>query len=397
MSHTNIYNPDIFSKIDDENKLSCFFQKNEKVCNFAFKIFYKALKHADESDFTKKELINNLLESTMKDNPNLIDKPGFNKTEADNIYTIIIQEKHNEDEACSILFGNNIQSKIHQIMGTVFSLARDKKYLIYTIEKNNTLRNNFMRGFRKLFRLPNTDYSFPKILEILKSVNPNNSFILLDLIGHQNCPISLFRRQMSQAPYLRSRRIPNVIKSKPASSYRDCHINVANNDIDKEIVLATSYYDTGNTIFSKLFEKYKRNIVAGPSGTAPIFYIVIFHSLDIKTTLENKILLLCCIVADFVPFFHSLPEILVTYMYELPDLSFKYDLSMEPVEYTKKITKKYLNLNKSMKTISPTLSPTLSRRRLSRTTVRQSSRKKSSRKPPSPHQMTRRSQVKSSS
>ena len=60
------------------------------------------------------------------------------------------------------------------------------------------------------------------------------------------------------------------------------------------------------------------------------------------------------------PVFHSLSEILVTYMYEVPELSFKYNLSIDPVEYTKQITK--INLNISITKISPTTSRKTSRR-----------------------------------
>ena len=73
-------------------------------------------------------------------------------------------------------------------------------------------------------------------------------------------------------------------------------------------------------------------------------------------------------VADFVPAFHSLPEILVTYMYELPEISFKYNLSIDPVEYTKYITKKYLNLSMTKK--SPTASRKTSRKTARKTVIR---------------------------
>jgi hypothetical protein len=362
---------DEFTKIKDEIELSCFFGKNTKVSNFAFKIFYEFIIHANNAELTDKEIIGSMLELTHSEDPNLIDKPGFDMDMAKFIYNIIIIRALDENDARKLLFGDNIQDNIHQMMGTIYTISKHKKCLYYAIKKNPTLKNNFMRKFRKLFLLPDTfnDKDFKFFTDIIdKEKGARNRNILLDLIGHQNCPVSLYRRQLSYHEYVRSKRLQ--IESKPVSSYTNCHKNYAYKNVrdDKKIILANSYYDIDNTIFLELFRKYKRKSVAGPSGSATAMYVGIFNSLDIKTTLENKILLLCCLVADFVPAFHSLPEILVTYMYEVPELSFKYDLSMDPVEYTKQITKKYLNLSITKK--SPTPSRKTSRKTARKTVIR---------------------------
>lgn len=360
---------DEFTKIKDETTLSCFFGKNTKVSNFAFKIFYEFIIHANNAGLTDKEIIKCMLELTHSEDKNLIEKPGFDRDKARLIYNKIIIQKSDENEARDSLFGYNIHNNIHQMMGTIYAFNTDKKCLYYAIKKNSTLKNNFMRIFRKLFLLPDTENDFNFITNIIdKEEGVRNSYILLDLIGYQNCPISLYRRQLSYNPYIRSRKLQ--IESKSTSSYTNCHKSYAYKDVlnKKKIILAHSYYDTDSTIFSELFKKYNRKRLAGPSGSATALYISVFNSLDIKTTLENKILLLCCMVADFVPAFHSLPEILVTYMYELPEISFKYNLSIDPVEYTKYITKKYLNLSMTKK--SPTASRKTSRKTARKTVIR---------------------------
>lgn len=360
---------DEFTKIKDETTLSCFFGKNRKVSNFAFKIFYEFIIHANNAGLTDKEIIKSMLELTHAEYENLIDKPGFDLEKAKQIYDIIILKELDENEARNLLFGDNIHDNIHQMMGTIYTLNKHKICLYHAIKKNSTLKNNFMRKFRKLFLLPDTENDFEFIKKILDTEKgQRNRNILLDLIGYQNCPVSLYRRQLSYNAYVRSKQ--SEIESKLTSSYTNCHKSYAYNDVfyKKKIILANSYYDTDYTIFSELFKKYNRKRVAGPSGSATAMYIGIFNSLDIKTTLENKILLLCCLVADFVPAFHSLPEILVTYMYELPEISYKYDLSIDPVEYTKDITKKYLKLSMTKK--SPTPLRKTSRKTARKTVIR---------------------------
>ena len=53
---------DEFTKIKDEIELSCFFGKNTKVSNFAFKIFYEFIIHANNAELTDKEIIGSMLE-----------------------------------------------------------------------------------------------------------------------------------------------------------------------------------------------------------------------------------------------------------------------------------------------------------------------------------------------
>ena len=202
-----------------------------------------------------------MVELPHPENPNLIDKPGFDMDKATFIYDIIINKKKDENEARNLLFEDNIHDNIHQIMGTIYAISKHKKCLYYAIKKNSTLKNNFMRKFRKLFLLPDTfkdnDFKFFTNL-INKEEGARNRNILLDLIGYQNCPVSLYRRQLSYQPYIRLKK--SQIESKQASSYTNCHKNYAYKNVhdNKEIILANSYYDIDNTIFSELFKKYNR-------------------------------------------------------------------------------------------------------------------------------------------
>ena len=64
---------------------------------------------------------------------------------------------------------------------------------------------------------------------------------------------------------------------------------------------------------NKLNEPY----LAGPSGSTSILYINLFKFYSFPETKENKVMLLCVIIADYIPLWHTLSEILLSSTIEL--------------------------------------------------------------------------------
>jgi hypothetical protein len=98
-------------------------------------------------------------------------------------------------------------------------------------------------------------------------------------------------------------------------------------------------------------DKYKRNVIAGPSGSAVSTYQLLFNILKICTGNEDKVMLLLCLIGDYYPIHHSIEEILILY----PDEAGlePYDLSTEPLSYIKSLVDTYLSSKKSE--ISPVI------------------------------------------
>lgn len=87
---------------------------------------------------------------------------------------------------------------------------------------------------------------------------------------------------------------------------------------DEKIVLGSSWYKVeADMFFSKLLTTYNRPYLAGPSGSAVLAYILVFVLLKFERNEQNHMLLLSCITADYVPYYHTITEILLTYTYEV--------------------------------------------------------------------------------
>lgn len=95
--------------------------------------------------------------------------------------------------------------------------------------------------------------------------------------------------------------------------------------------------------YAKIMDKSRQPYLAGPSGSTAILYITLFDFYGFPETKENKILLLCVIIADYIPLWHTLPEILLSSNVELNKYAPSYKLTNNAVDYVYKIIKEYIN------------------------------------------------------
>jgi hypothetical protein len=150
---------------------------------------------------------------------------------------------------------------------------------------------------------------------------------------------------MLNSPYIRQNSSAMYTKS-PTS----CHISMLNEDKDKDknttdIITSNTFYSVdADMFFAKLLKNFKRTYTAGPSSSAVLAYIFVFTFLKFENSEENKMLLLSCIIGDYIPYFHSLTEILMTYTFEIDKV---YNLSMDPVNFTKELIKPFLSCLKN--------------------------------------------------
>ena len=59
-------------------------------------------------------------------------------------------------------------------------------------------------------------------------------------------------------------------------------------------------------------------------------------------------MLLSCIIGDYIPYYHSLTEILMTYSFEI---NIEYNISINPVNFAKKLIKPCLAISENQDTI----------------------------------------------
>lgn len=328
-SKKNYYGGTNFDLIDNEEALACFVHSDKNVLRFAFKIMYNTIKTAHEIGIKQEDIIYAISEHTLAD-PTLVTKPGFTKEEATNIFNEVLTK--DED----IVFSQMSETKFHQIMGSFYSFTINTNFILGIIEGNETLKKILMERIKKLFCLPNSYTDWDNIKTLL--IN-ENKWLYLDVFAYcSNCPQSLYRRNMLNLPYIRKK-----VSDIKAIAPEKCHKNIMNKETSKIVKGDSWYFVENDTFFAKILNEFHRKYIAGPSGSAVLAYIFIFTFLNFEKTLLNKIMLLSCIIGDYIPYYHSLTEILMTYTFEIDDeIDQKYDLSIDPVTFAKKLIKPYL-------------------------------------------------------
>jgi hypothetical protein len=321
-----------FESIKDEEEFACFVHSDDNVLRFAFKIMYNTIKKAQEIGLTKEVIIEAISEHTLEDN--MIKKPGFTIDEANFIYKEVLS-KDEDTVFTNINTKYTKYSKLHQIMGSFYPFTINPDFILGVIEGNENLKIYTMERIKIIFCLPNNYTDWDNIKSLL--IN-DNKWLYLDIFAFgSNCPESLYRRGMLNLPYIRKK--VSDIKGIKSVEPTQCHINAINTKGSKIIKSNSWYVVEEDMFFAKILKSFNRNYIAGPSGSAILAYIFVFTLLDFDTSQLNKMMLLSCIIGDYIPYYHSLTEILMTYTFEIDA---QYDLSIDPVFFAKKLIKPYL-------------------------------------------------------
>lgn len=85
----------------------------------------------------------------------------------------------------------------------------------------------------------------------------------------------------------------------------------------------------------RLFELFGQKVTAGYSGSTfmLINFCVNLLTIELKENIILKKILLLCLISDFVPIYHSLPEILIVFTQELFTNDDIYTIDQNPLEY----------------------------------------------------------------
>ena len=90
-------------------------------------------------------------------------------------------------------------------------------------------------------------------------------------------------------------------------------------------------------------QKYNKKYLGGPSGSAALLYIMLFDFYNIIDSKKNNIMLLGLIIADYIPYWHTTNEILLTSYPEMKNKNIKkYTLKKNALDYSYNLLKPYL-------------------------------------------------------
>lgn len=326
----------------DENKLSCYLKSQKNVQRFAMIILWKLIKKSIEYGESISTIIEMMTEK-YNQNTNELTKPGLSK----NLSKKVIQAIKSSDRKIydKILIG---EKNLHSIMGSIYGFLdmRVNKnihdFVLFLIEGNKKLTSAILRRIKKIFCLPK-DMDWNTVKSFIGDTNKNIYFSMV--LEAVNCPESSMRRNLNRMSYI---RIPNTEEDRSDKYHNDmlvnakkdkknCHRDISRN---RKALLVTSkyHYKLDNTFFKNVMDHYQQPTIGGPSGSIVILYDFAFSLLGIKPTKENKLLLLAVSIADYVPYYHTLSEILISYSSEI-DLG--YTIDQDPTEFVLNLLEKY--------------------------------------------------------
>ena len=316
-----IKNNDTSSNVNlngDEYKLACFLKENKNIMDTANNLLFQTLKFAVDVGISD-DIILELLEPEITDNIYLI-RAGFTKDNNKKLLDIVkSSDAPNKD------FTDITDNNFEKVMSAFYPFTYNIEFQIKMIDRNIELQKRIVNRFNSLFC---GDFSWSEIKQLID--NDDDKWLLLDiLINLSSCSGSIFRRNLGNKPYIRYKRNANR-GTYDYINYNQlgCKIDTASNKSNK-IVLGSSFYSVDDdTLFAKILKKYNRKYLAGPSGSAVLLYVHVFDILGYRKSRVNNNLLLGAIIANYVPLYHTVTEILLSASFEIGD---KYVINLDPV------------------------------------------------------------------
>lgn len=322
-----------YSNVDNAKKLSCFLANNKIIKDFAFKTFYFVLRYWKNHTHTK---WSSIIEESMIESihDNIIYKIGFSHDEYKEIVKLV---NKNQKIKCF----DFLQDKFLKVTACLNNLA-EPTYTIYHVEFNTKLQKIFIKGLEHLMFIKNITWKDIKVIyDSLKHESDRNqyNFFIFDIIYSTDKNVdSIYRKNLGNMSFFREKITEFIHNKNSYMKINKCNQSIVNdkNYLDYGIYNSTERYKiSGNNPYAKLMNKLNKPFLAGPSGSTSVMYISLFQFYNYPFTYKNKIVLLGLLIADYVPLWHTIPEILLSAYPEWKDPTIqKYTLDMNSVIYS---------------------------------------------------------------
>lgn len=342
--------------------IACRFSKLDNLKHFMIHVFLTfcdilvtACRVSQQTDEQIRTTLNKILAKQMEGRKVL--KPGVQLSvdQANVIFTYLSSKTQahltNVQESLRTVSLNQLMGGMysavvhHGIFHTIFSVCNEPIFF----ERHphvSYLLETAMGTLRKVMALPET-FTSDTFFEMTTGIQ-NDMFnktgvrkILLEMLIFGNAPSSIVTMNINNQEWIRTRFDRSFTKAEYKTSgvmKRAAACPAYSDDEEYELVTGDTWYPVPEeSFFRKLFDRYGRTVKAGPSGSTYMWIIFCFHLLHIDRSFTNHVLLLACIIADFIPHYHSLDEILIVFSRELlqehPKKMKLYTMDMHPQDW----------------------------------------------------------------
>ena len=327
---------------ENERRLACFLINNRKINNFAFKLFYYILhywKTIEPNNWTS-IIKHSLIEKHEK---NTIIKIGFTEHEYKTIVELVNKTERQQ-------LTNYLETKFLKVTATINSLC-EPEYTIYHVNANKILQKTFISYLEKI--MLTKDITWKNIMTIYRSLKNKNernnyNFLVYDLIyGADKKVDSIYRDNLGNMMFFRNRLTNFNHNQQNHKKLNDCNKSIVDDEEDYNkyrIYNSTERYKIEpNSPYAEIMKTYSQKYIGGPSGSTAVLYITLFQLYGFPFTYKNKIMLLGLLIADLVPLWHTVPEILMSAYPEWNDNKIKpYTLDQDPVVYSIQLLKPFV-------------------------------------------------------
>jgi hypothetical protein len=331
---------DIKFKFKKQEEFACYLIKNDNIINFAFETFYKLLKYWKNNYKNQwKDIIKNLIQEKIK--KYTIYDVGFNKNEL----LTIFDNLNNKNK----LF-NFLSNKFLKMTSAINNLC-NPILTIYIVNKNNVLQKRFITNLNKILLTKKFTWSdFYELYSKIdnKDLKHNYNFFVFDIIfgiDKDNRNNSIYRKNLINMEFFRIKN-KEINTKKYYKKLNRCTKSIVSKDNYKKYGIYTSkrkYKISSKSPYAKLMKVYNKKYLGGPSGSAALLYIMLFDFYNIIDSKKNNIMLLGLIIADYIPYWHTTNEILLTSYPEMKNKNIKkYTLKKNALDYSYNLLKPYL-------------------------------------------------------
>jgi hypothetical protein len=334
----------LYNESSREKALACYLANNNNVKNFSYKIFWHILTYW-RKNYPKKwrTIISNEFLEKIGDNK-IIEKIGFTVEERNILLDMVVKNKRE-------IFFDYLNDKFFKVTSVLNNLSKPD-FAFYHVNVSKHLQQIFISNLKKLFLLENFTWnSFTKMYNSSpKSYRKSYNFFIFNIIVYgSNDPtnMSLYKKNLVYFDFIK-KNLPPEKKNKSANLKRVKTCNKSSVSYpdysDYSIYDARNVYEVDKKMpYAKIMDKLGEPYLSGPSGSTAILYINLFEFYRFPEDKKNKIMLLCVIIADYIPLWHTLAEILLSANVELHSYGISnYELEDNPIDYVDKLIREYL-------------------------------------------------------
>jgi hypothetical protein len=338
--------------LTDQNELACILKENATIQNFIKDIFWDILvliKKNNNTDY-KKIIRENILQKTTPDK--IITQIGYEPEQINEIINKL--ENNKKQEFLNLSF---LTLLIHKTTSCLSTLNNSSFQSMY-IRHDEELFSEFITKIKNIFNLPdNFDKNdFNSLYEGDGNKSKSNKYRkenfdrLVVKVLHTSSKQGVIQLNYGRESFTRKDRLTNYVKK--SDKIPKCFEDLKDENIQK-IYGVTNYLDTSNTFTESIFKFYNKEILGGVSGSAYYFYFLITRILKKKINKDLLTKILCVVIIDYVPLWHNLEEILLTYSIEYKSYGFsEYKINENPIEYLKNIINSSANENEKKGEVS---------------------------------------------